>query len=367
MPFYIVKNDITRMQVDAIVNAANPSLAPQGGVCGAIFAAAGYEKMKQACQRIGHCGVGSAVETPAFDLPAKYVIHAVGPVWRGGKQNEAGLLASCVREALRGAELLDCTSVALPLISSGTYGYPRAEAMEVVVSTIRAFLDHRENWYGLEHFDQLEEGWGTPKEMHIYLVLSDREPAFLGKERYQKVLSYVQDHLGLFKCRRTEEASFCAQLAEPAEHSEGARPAAHPIEGEVPEKRGRSPRDLMNHREESFHDMLLRLIDERGMTDVEVYRRANIDRKLFSKVCRDGENPSKHTALALAIALRLNLDETKDLLNRAGCTLSHTSKFDVIVEYCVTEHIYNIDEVNEILFTFDQELLGARHRNVTAS
>lgn len=357
MPFSIVRNDITKMQVDAVVNAANPSLAPGGGACGAIFAAAGYEKMKQACQGIGHCGVGSAVFTSAFDLPAKYVIHAVGPIWRGGQQHEAGLLASCVREALRGAEILNCASVALPLISSGANGYPKAEAMKVVVSIIREFLNRREDWYGLERFDQLE--WGAPKEMHVYLVLLDREAALLGKERYFNVHSYIQDHLGLFRHRRNEQASFSAQMAEQMEHSQGACPASMPAEGEAPEKRGRLLKDLMNHMEESFNVMLLRLIDERRMTDVEVYRRANVDRKLFSKLRKEGYDPSKHTALALAIALRLNLDETKDLLGRAGYTLSHTSKFDIILEYCVTEHIYNIDEVNEILFTFDQRLLGA--------
>lgn len=375
MPFAIVRNDIVKMRVDAVVNAANSALAPGGGVCGAIFAAAGYADLDRACRAIGHCGVGSAVITGGFRLPAKYVIHAVGPIWRGGGKNEAALLSGCYTSALRLAEEKGCRSVAFPLISSGIYGYPKAEALRIAVEAIGAFL--------LEH------------EMQVYLVVFDRSAVELSEARFTGVQSYIDDHYvdaSPFQRRGTEGRYSTQQLAEqekmealgaPGAFWEKAaqRPAAAPPETKAGKPLGpaqryagpasvpapsqfprpsskRSLKDLVGCLEESFSAMLLRLIDEKGMTDVEVYKRANMDRKLFSKLRKEGYNPSKPTAIALAVALRLNLDEARDLLGRAGYTLSHSSKFDVIIEYFISEGVYDIYEINEALFAFDQRLLG---------
>ena len=340
MPFEIVRSDITKMSVDAIVNAANSALATGGGVCGAIFAAAGYDQLDRACRAIGHCDVGQAVITDGFHLPAKYVIHAVGPIWRGGGQNEAALLRSCYISSLQLAERKGCQSIAFPLISSGIYGYPKAEALKIAVSAIGEFL--------LEH------------EMQVYLAIFDRNAMLLSEKLYSNLKSYIDDHYvdaHRFDRRfQTESVSYIRQLAE-QDAMEAPMAASMPAPEAKPKKR--SLKDLLGHLDESFSRMLLRLIDEKGMTDVEIYKRANIDRKLFSKIRKDGYNPSKQTAIALAIALRLNLDETKDLLGKAGYSLSHSSKFDVIIEYFIEEGVYDIYEINEALFAFDQRLLGA--------
>lgn len=340
MPFEIVRNDITKMSVDAIVNAANSALAPGGGVCGAIFAAAGYDQLDRACRAIGHCDVGQAVITNGFHLPAKYVFHAVGPIWRGGGQNEAALLKSCYISSLRLAEENGCQSIAFPLISSGIYGYPKAEALKIAVSAIGEFL--------LEH------------EMQVFLTIFDRNALLLSEKLYSNLKSYIDDHYvdaHRFDRRfQTESVSYARQLAE---QDAMAAPMAASMPAPEAKPKKRSLKDLLGHLDESFSRMLLRLIDEKGMTDVEVYKRANIDRKLFSKIRKDGYNPSKQTAIALAIALRLNLDETKDLLGKAGYSLSHSSKFDVIIEYFIEEGVYDIYEINEALFAFDQRLLGA--------
>lgn len=339
MPFEIVRNDITRMSVDAIVNAANSSLAPGGGVCGSIFAAAGYDRMDMACRSIGHCDVGKAVITDGFDLPAKYVIHAVGPVWQGGGQNEAALLRSCYTDSLHLAESRGCRTIAFPLISSGIFGYPKAEALQIAVGAIGEFL--------LKH------------EMQVFLVIFDRSSLVLSERLYTNIQSYIDDHyVDALKFNRRLQTERMAQTSQLLEQSAMMAPAAVSMpDGQKPKKR--SLKELLGHLDESFSRMLLRLIDEKGMTDVEVYKRANIDRKLFSKIRKDGYNPSKQTAIALAIALRLNLDETKDLLQKAGYSLSHSSKFDVIIEYFIEEGVYDIYEINEALFAFDQRLLGA--------
>ena len=345
MPFELIRNDITRMDTDAIVNAANSRLLPGGGVCGAIFAAAGYEPLNQACRKLGHCDVGQAVITPGFQLPAKYIVHAVGPIWRGGNHNEAALLQSCYHSALHLARRHGCRSIAFPLISSGIYGYPKQEALQVAIQAIRTFL--------LEH------------EMQVYLVIFDTQAVILGEGLYTDLRRYIDDHyVALHTGSRSasnEYTAFTTQLEE--QFQADCSPLMNAPASPLPSKasafpRRRSLQDLLNHLEESFSRMLLRLIDEKGMTDVEVYKRANLDRKLFSKLRKSGYNPSKQTALALAIALRLNLDETKDLLGKAGYSLSRSSKFDVIIEYFIQEQIYDIYEINEALFAFDQKLLG---------
>lgn len=333
MPFSLVRNDIVNMRVDAIVNAANSSLAPGGGVCGAIFAAAGRTALKKACRAIGHCDVGSAVITPGFNLPARYVIHAVGPIWQGGTRGEADLLHSCYTRALHLARENGCESIAFPLISSGIFGYPKPQALRVAINAIEEFL--------------------LKYEMQVYLVIFDRAALLISERLYENIQRYIDD-------RYVELRAFPRQAAEALPHArQRAEQADLPLAAPCATPGKRSLDDLLGHLDESFSRMLLRLIDEKGMTDVEVYKRANLDRKLFSKIRKEGYNPSKQTALALAIALRLNLDETKDLLGRAGYALSHSNKFDIIIEYFIEEGVYDIFEINEALFAFEQRLLGA--------
>ncbi len=329
MPLNIVRNDITKMKVDAIVNAANPSLLGGGGVDGAIHRAAGPELLEE-CRSLGGCETGSAKITGAYRLPCKYVIHTVGPVWHGGFFGERKLLSSCYRESLDLALDAGCESVAFPLISAGAYGYPRDRALDVAVETIGAFLrDH---------------------EMTVYLVVFDRASFRIGERRFQAIESYIDDHyvdLRLDKTRRDQSVGFPPPLA--------AAPMAYTQECAAPG----NLREALAMIDESFSEMLLRKIDEKGMTDAQCYKKANIDRKLFSKIRSDRlYKPSKPTALAFAIALELPLGETRELLEKAGFALSHSSKFDIIVEYFIRQGNYNIYEINEALFAFDQSLLG---------
>lgn len=315
MPFTLIRGDITRCPADAIVNAANPQLAQGGGVCGAIFAAAGPARLAAACRAAAPCPVGGAVYTPAFALPAKYIIHAVGPVWQGGGAGEAALLRRCYLSALTLAGQLGCRSIAFPLISAGLYGYPQDQAMAVATGAIREFLQDA--------------------DLEVTLCLYRQAPS--PGEAGAGLARYIAGHY-----RRPRMF-----------------PAAAPMSQQSAVPGPRRLADVVAQLEDSFSQMLLRLIDQRGMSDVQVYKRANLDRKLFSKLRKEGYNPSKPTAIALAIALELNLDQTQDLLRRAGYALSASNKADVIVSYFIEEGIFDIYTINEALFAYDQKLLGA--------
>ena len=371
MPFHIERNDITRLSVDAIVNAANPSLLGGGGVDGAIHRAAG-PKLLQACRKLGGCQVGQAKYTKAYGLPCKWVIHTVGPVWRGGDFHEEDLLASCYRESLALAERLRCRSLAFPLISAGAYGYPKDLALSVAVREIGNFLLSHEMEITLVVFDagsyRLSESLLSDVRAYIDQNYVDAAPqrseASLAFQRKQ-AMQASQDAAALLSCAESA-ADFAAPCAMPSAGAVG-----HPSPRKLSRKTERnsvesapaasvSLDERLKSLDESFSEMLLRKIDEKGMTDAECYKKANVDRKLFSKIRSDLHyRPSKPTAIAFAIALELPLDETKDLLMKAGFALSHSNRFDVIIEYFIAKGSYNIFEINETLFAFDQSLLGA--------
>lgn len=341
MPMKIIRNDITKISVDAIVNAANTALKMGGGVCGAIFSAAGAKELQEECDRIGKCNVGEAVITSGYRLSAKYIIHTVGTIWEGGGSNEANLLHNCYSNSLDLAWKKKCKSIAFPLISSGIYGYPKDQALQIAISSIGEFL--------VNH------------DMMAYLVVYDKKSFVVSEKLFSAIERYIDDnyvdeHLDYERRGfiESDELQLYKNIPDKLYESNNAC-APMPTH-----KEKRSLKDVISQLDESFSQMLLRLIDEKGMTDVEAYKKANIDRKLFSKIrsCK-GYNPSKATAIAFAISLGLILDETHDLLNKAGYTLSHSNKFDVIIEYFIEEGNYNIHEINEALFAFDQALLGA--------
>lgn len=327
MPLLFIRNDITKMPVDAIVNAADESLLGGGGVDGCIHRAAGPELLAE-CRRLGGCRTGEAKLTGAYRLPCRYVIHTVGPVWRGGEHGEREQLVSCYRNSLRLAKEQGCETVAFPLISSGIFGYPKDQALRVAVDTIGAFL--------LEH------------DMTVYLVIFDRRAYQISGKLFADIAEYIDDH---YVEAHTDPGA--ERLRRGALHREMAAPMCAPMAGPALD-------DLLEHLDAGFSETLLRLIDRSRKKDSEVYKKANVDRKLFSKI-RNNSNykPSKPTALAFAIALELDLAETKDLLARAGYALSASSKFDVIVEYFIRQGNYDIFAINEALFAFDQSLLGA--------
>ena len=364
MPLWIVRNDITRMRVDAIVNAAKPSLLGGGGVDGAIHAAAGPE-LAEACKALGGCPVGGVRLTPGFRLPCRWVIHTVGPVWQGGDAGEWDQLQSCYRSALELAESLGCESLAFPLIASGAYGTPKDLAAEAARQAIESFL-----W---KH------------EMTVYLVLYGEESLTASRQIFDQIReyidnSYVQEHpsrpnrrrrvgledtsssigalpvpesmpLPMQQARRKEKTAKPASPAAFLREEDKIAAAERSEEGGFDSRFGRP--------DESFQQMLLRKIDERGMTDAACYKRANIDRKLFSKIRKDVYyKPSKPTALAFAVALELDLGETEELLEKAGFALSRSSRFDLILRWFIEREIYDVFRINEALFEFDQPLLG---------
>lgn len=328
MPLQIVRNDITKMKVDAIVNAANSSLLGGGGVDGCIHRAAGPELLAE-CKTLGGCETGSAKITKGYKLSCKYVIHAVGPRWRDGNHGEQEKLVSCYRTSLALAKEHGCETVAFPLISSGIYGYPKDQALKVAIDTISDFL--------LEN------------DMTVYIVIFDRKAYQISEKLFSDIAAYIDD---TYVDAHTD--SRASQLRRMQMLSEEAICDA-PMEAST-----KSLDDALSQIDESFSEMLLRKIDEKGMTDAQCYKKANIDRKLFSKIRSDKlYKPSKPTTLAFAIALELPLDETKEMLMKAGFALSHSNKFDIIIEYFIEHGNYNVFEINEALFAFDQSLLGA--------
>jgi len=450
MPLEIVRNDITRMKVDAVVNAANCSLLGGGGVDGAIHMAAGPELLAE-CRTLGGCETGQAKITGGYRLPARYVIHTVGPVWHGGEHGERELLVSCYEKSLELAATYQCESVAFPMISAGAYGYPKDQAMMVAVETITRFL--------LRH------------EMTVFLVVFGHEEYITGTRLFRDVRAYIDDAYadGRLSVRRENQRRFLwhrsrrealeldaqimEELAPKASARAGAKPEASPektkkrrkhsegvpdqptgsfepiadlqegarepgkpstgtpdqstgpfrpvtglphheaVWGEpqgdgVPAQSGSgvytqdgageddvffSRRaenltsffetdwdEILKKKDEGFTEALLRMIDERNMTDAQCYRKANIDRKLFSKIhSNPAYKPSKPTALAFAVALELTLSETETFIRKAGYALTRSSKFDLVVEYCIRKRIYDVNRINMILFELDLPLLGS--------
>ena len=344
MPFNIIRNDIVRMNVDAIVNAANAGLKQGGGVCGRIFDAAGAKEMTAACDSIGWCQPGEAVITSGFQLPAKYVIHTVGPIWQGGNHGEEQVLRSAYRSSLELASKHKLESIAFPLISSGIYGYPYDQALAIALDEINRYL-----------FDH---------DMQVTLVMFDGTATALGFKLRHDLRSYIDDHyvaehLDINRRRNLEDYLPILSKESPKEPAKPILPkdaffVSDQLNSEIVS-------DVKFHfpKEKTFSEALLKLIDERGMTDVETYKRSNIDRRLFSKIRSNRSyNPSKSTVLALAIGLRLSEKEARDLLARAGFAFSPCDMRDLIVRYFLEIEDYDIARVNAALYDFDQLLLG---------
>ena len=330
MPLIIVRNDITKMKVDAIVNAANETLLGGGGVDGCIHRAAGPELLQE-CRTLGGCRTGEAKITGAYRLPYRYIIHTVGPVWNGGKYGEREQLASCYRSSLALAKEHGCETVAFPLISSGIFGYPKNQALRVAVDTIGEFLLHN--------------------DMTVYIVIFSRTAYQISSKLFADIAEYVDDHYVDAHTDSRRDRLRRMSVLEGRALSAGA--AAAPMSADNLD-------DLLAHLDAGFSETLLKLIDRSGKKDAEVYKKANVDRKLFSKIRNNPDyKPSKPTAVAFAIALELSLPETRDLIARAGYALSPSSKFDVIIEYFIMQRDYDIFKINEALFAFDQSLLGA--------
>lgn len=352
MPLQIIRNDITKVQCDAIVNAANSTLLGGEGVDGAIHKAAGRGLLLE-CMKLGGCKIGQAKITKGYNLPCKYVIHTVGPKWKGGNNGERGLLENCYKNSLAIAKENNCESVAFPLISSGVYGYPMNEAFKVAVDTVAEFLMHN--------------------DMLVYIVVYNKNAVATSSKLFTDIAQYIDDNYvaehSPYDSRRLNNSDESMPLPQTRflldEDLQESVILNDVCDAMPPCSAPTSSSDnldelLKNTIDESFAEMLLRLIDERGMKDSECYKKANIDKRLFSKIRSNSDyKPSKPTVLAFCIALELPLVQTNEMLMKAGFALSHSNKFDIIVEYFIKQNNYNIFEINEALFAFDQSLLGS--------
>lgn len=341
MPLQIIRQDITKMRVDAIVNTTNEEMIGYSGVDLAIHTIAGAE-LDAECAKLAPLGLGQAKLSGAYGLPCKYVIHTSGPVWRGGLVGESIILRSCYIESLKLAVKSGCRSIAFPLISSGVYGYPKDQVLKFAIQTITEFL-----------FDH---------ELTVYLCVFDKESYSFSQKLFSDIQEfindeYVDDHdedfyeafdgsideVPMAKCI---QAPMCAD-------------AMMPRKRETSSTEGKSLREYMKQMDRSFQEMLFDLIDESGMTDVECYKKANVDKRTFSKIKSTKDyKPSKQTVIAFAISLQLDMDTTQELLATAGFTLSRSKVFDKIIIYFIHNGNYDIFEINEALFEFDQQLLG---------
>jgi O-acetyl-ADP-ribose deacetylase (regulator of RNase III) len=347
MPLTIVRNDISKVKADAIVNSANKNPVCGGGAEYHIYEAAGYDKLLAAREKIGVLDVAEVAVSSAFALKAKYLIHVVGPKWNGGESGETSALASCYRRALEKALELGCESIAFPLISSGVFRFPKDSALKIALQAIGEFLQSH--------------------EMDVQLVVFDRKAFDVSEELCDDIQAYIDDNYvrerysGVRESARWNENGVSADF-EKCDFYENSfvvfnrAEASHAI-CELEEK---SLEEMLASTGETFCSKLFSIIREKNLDDVEIYKRANLDRKHFSKIRSNLHyRPTKKTALALAIALHLDLDETKDLLSRAELALSPSSKGDLIVSYFIAHQKYDIWEINSMLFKFGQPTLGA--------
>lgn len=342
MPLYIVRNDITLMETDAIVNAAKNSLLGGSGVDGRIHKAAGPQLLEE-CKTLGGCATGSAKITKGYNLKAKYVIHTVGPVWQGGKMGEKQRLENCYISSMDLAKEHSCESIAFPLISSGVYGYPKDKAFDVATKTIFYWLENNEY------------------DIDVYMVLFDKAAYTISRSLYDDIESYIDDNYVAKHSDRKEIIRGRKMIVSTHVSMDMDIDRCEDMVMSAPAAKNKmlSLEDYIDRLDEGFSQTLLKLIAQKGMTEAQCYKKANISRKHFSKIRNDKNyRPKKSTALAFAIALELSLEETEQLLKKAGYALTHSSRADIIVEYFIINGNYNIFDINDALWSFDQPLLG---------
>ena len=355
MPFEIVKNDITKMRVDAIVNAANNSLLGGGGVDGAIHRAAGPQLLEE-CRTLGGCATGEAKLTRGYNLPSKFVIHTVGPVWRGGSEGEAVQLAACYRNSLALARGQGCDSVAFPLISAGAYGYPKAQALQVALDEITRFLSENDMMVYLVAYtrDAIELTGGLLDEVAAYIddvYVQER----LDFDRTARRSQYLRDG----SPRGTPDPGSLFRRPHREDNARNETVFSEANVERLTAMQGETKDATQGRRGETFADMVVRILEGKGIADRECISRANVDRRLLGKIRNNMDyKPSKQTVLAFAMALELPLEEARELMTKSGYGLSHGSRTDVAVEYCITTGHYDVTALNAVLFKLKLQPLG---------
>ena len=366
MPFKIVREDITKIECDAIVNPTNRKFIPTGGVDLAIHKGAGIELFK-ICKALGGLKVGEAKLTPAYNLPCKFVIHTVGPKWKGGKKNEKELLQSCYRETLKIAKGTKCESVAFPLIASGLHGYPKDQVMQVALEVIKEFLYENDMLIYLVVYDKTAYSLSEKLSCGVKAYIDDNYVN--AQERYSRIMSEFQCER-MERMRRLDDVDY-ARVGRRSTEQESYFDVGLPIdedkesdlsfESNPYEPKFGSVNTIEKYMREGFKETLLGYVDKRGITDVACYKGANVSRQTWHKIITDKYyTPKKNPAIALAISLKLNLEETQALLETAGFVLSKSSLFDVIIMFCIVKGIYDVFEIDSILFQYDQETLFSK-------
>ncbi len=330
MPFTIVRNDITKMNVDAIVNTANEEPIYSNGVDTAVYEAAGSQKLLSARREIGRLKQGDVVITPGFKLNAKYIIHAVSPYYYDGSRGEKEILRACYEKSLKLALEHNCESIAFPLISTGNYGYPKDEGMRIALDAISSFL--------------------LKEDMMIYLVVFDNESARLSGKLFTDIESFIDENY----VNISMESEY--STADKFGYSLKPRDYNSQMSGEIDKS---TFEGIIANAGETFQQQLLRLIDEKGFNEVQVYKKANIDKKLFHKIkCNEQYQPSKPTVIAFALALELDMNTTDELLKTAGFALSPGNRYDLIIKFFIERKIYDIYKINSVLFDYNEKCFG---------
>lgn len=340
MPFKLIRNDITKMKVDAIVNTANEAPLYSTGVDMAVYMAAGEKELLEARQKIGFMKEGDAAITPGFKLPAKYVIHAVSPSYMGGGIGEEERLRSCYQKSLQLAKEHQCASIAFPLIATGNFGYPKEEAMRVAVDEINAFL--------------------LKNEMQVYLVVFDKRSTELAAKLNPALETYIdhsyvkeqskKEYEERFLKTRSTEIVDCNTYKMERDRIEKKQVSFDEPLDEYCDFLGESESALeerMRHMSDTFQEYLLYLIETKYLSNAEVYKRAIITKQLFSKIKLNRDyHPDKGTAMRLCVGAMLSLDETVDLLARAGYALSPCDKRDIIFSFFIENKVYDMIEID---------------------
>ena len=354
MPFQIMRDDITNVKADAIVNTANPKPVFGSGTDGAIYEAAGKDKLLTERKQIGDIAPGDVAVTPAFALMAKYIIHTVGPAWDGGDKGEYDILKNCYRKSLNKAYELKCTSIAFPLIATGVYGFPKADALRIAMDEISSFLMRDD------------------VDMSVKLVVFDDKAFRLSRNLFFQVESFITDndvveaHMKEYGLRGPE---FERELREYRREEEEYRVGRNVRTGNTifetdslpfNEKTFDKSLYMSDGKDDlSFMNHLINLLIEKGIDNTVAYKRSNVTKGAFSKImCGDTKKPQKRTVLGFCIGLKLNMEESERLLASADMAFNPYNKRDQLVIQCISRGQYNIDEVNAMLFTCHQLGLG---------
>lgn len=342
MPFQIIRNDITLVKADAIVNTANPKPTYGGGTDSAIYQAAGEEQLLAERKKIGLIKCGDIAVTPAFKLKAKYIIHTVAPAWGGGDKGEFDALKSCYAKSLEKAKELGCESIAFPLIATGVYKFPKAEALRIAMDTISSFLMRED------------------VDMIVKLVVFDDKAFRLSRNLFFQVESYIDDEGVLAAHKKEYGIDSRAYEREKAGRVRELGRRLYPGSNPFNEKTFDKDLYMKDSKDNSFFlEHLRKLIIEKDVDNTTVYKRSNVTKGAFSKIlCGDTKIPQKKTVLGLCIGLRLNMEEAEELLASADMAFNPYNKRDKLVIQCITHRQYDIDEINVMLFICGQPLLG---------